>query len=131
MWALPPHTSPFTSSRHSLSSHSQKCPVTRPPLSLLSHMQLPQWQVPVRRYQTQIKAHVSVTGQEFAGACTCVCSVWLVVYVQCTQRAQVVCRCVSVRIYTGVCRRNKCVCVLFFQMPILRFPMHERVSATW
>lgn len=44
---IPPHTSPVSSSRHSLSSHSQKRPVTRPLLSSLSHMQLPQWQVPI------------------------------------------------------------------------------------
>lgn len=45
---IPPHTSPVSSSRHSLSSHSQKRPVTRPLLSSLSHRQLPHWQVPIK-----------------------------------------------------------------------------------
>lgn len=44
---IPPHTSPVSSSRHSLSSHSQKTPVTKLLLSLSSHTQLPQWQEPI------------------------------------------------------------------------------------
>lgn len=46
IWGVPPHTSPVSSSRHSLSSHSQKRPVTKPLLSSFLHLQLPQWQVP-------------------------------------------------------------------------------------
>ncbi|TNN37303.1 hypothetical protein EYF80_052523 [Liparis tanakae] len=43
--------------RHSLSSHWQKRPVTSPLGSRWSHMQLPQWQLPEKRRQTQIKTN--------------------------------------------------------------------------